>query len=242
MRKPHIHIFQHDAAVGAGHIADWISRNRLPVTYTRFFNDDPLPDVNQLDWLIVLGGDMGVFDYDRFPWLYEEKRCIEKAIGINKVVLGICLGAQIIAEVLGTRVYKTRFPEIGWFEVEVPKEAAKSPIIADIQRKFMAFHWHEDTFDLPSGAIRLGSTKACLNQGFIHDDRVVGIQFHPECRAEEVRVLIEQFRHEFIDGIYVQSPEAILSAQHHYTQMHAALDQILDNILNRVVQSELMPA
>jgi GMP synthase-like glutamine amidotransferase len=236
MKKPHIHIFQHDPSVGAGFITDWIRHWRFGVTCTQFYNNDPLPDVNRFDWLIVLGGNMGVFDYDSFPWLYEEKRCIEAALTRHKKIIGICLGAQIIAEVLGARVYRARFPEIGWFPVEIPKDAMKSPILSQTHRKITGFHWHHDTFDLPDGSIRFGSTKACLNQGFIYEDHVIGIQFHPECRQEEVRMLIEQSRYECIGGMYVQSPDAILATQNHFTSMHAFLNQILDNILNYEVQ------
>jgi GMP synthase (glutamine-hydrolysing) len=231
MRKLRFQIFQHDPMVGPGYIGTWLGQSGYRSATTRFFLDEPLPALRQLDGLIILGGGMGVYDYDRFPWLYEEKRCIEQAIKQHKIVLGICLGAQLIAEVMGARIFKTRYPEIGWHPVELSREARATPILQNLPRKFNALHWHEDAFDLPEGAIRLGSSRACLNQGFVKDGHIVGIQFHPETQPEDVRLYVEQSRRGNHQGAYVQPHEEILSTARFYPTMHQTLARILENVV-----------
>lgn len=234
MKRPRIHLFQHDPTVGPGYIASWLRQKGFGFSTTRFFMDEPLPQVKQFDWLIILGGSMGVYDYDRYPWLYEEKRRIEQAINQCTIVLGICLGAQLIAEVMGARIFKTRCPEIGWHPVELSKESKATPLLRAVPRKFTTFHWHEDAFDLPDGSIRLGSSRGCLNQGFVFADRVIGLQFHPETLLEDVRIYVEQARHERFNGarecVYVQTSEQILAMEENYNCMHRALGQILENL------------
>jgi GMP synthase-like glutamine amidotransferase len=228
MRKKRIHIFQHDPAVGAGYVSQWIEYKGHLATITRFFNDDPLPDIAEIDWLIICGGSMGVYDYDQYPWLYEEKRCIEAAIQSHKVVVGLCLGAQLIAEVMGARIYKSKYPEIGWFPVELSTEMIKSPWGKGMVKKVDAFHWHEDNFDLPESAIRLGSSEGCLNQGFVFSDHVLGIQFHPESTPEGVRLLVEQAGHDYLTSRYTQPPETLVNDAHGFESMHKFLGDMLD--------------
>src|SRR2546428_2396131 len=114
-----IHYFQHVPFEGLGCIEDWANRKSHVLSSTRFFEKHTLSDLKTIDWLIVMGGPMGVYDESEYLWLKEEKEFIKKAIDANKVVIGICLGSQLIAEVLGAKVYKNKFTEIGWFPVEV---------------------------------------------------------------------------------------------------------------------------
>ena len=112
-----IHYLQHVPFEGLGSIESALKEGGHSISVTRLFSDDPLPDISAFDWLIVMGGPMGIKDEDEYSWLRTEKEFIKKTIQTGKVVLGICLGAQLIAEVLGARVYKNKYREIGWFDI-----------------------------------------------------------------------------------------------------------------------------
>lgn len=143
-----IHYLQHVPFEDLGMIADWIDENGYHSRVSRLYQGEALPNVNDIDWLIVMGGPMGVYDEDQYPWLVDEKRCIERAIAKGRVVLGICLGAQLIANVLGARVYPHTRKEIGWFPITLTREGAQSPLFTELPSPFEVFHWHGDTFDL----------------------------------------------------------------------------------------------
>lgn len=146
--------------------------------------DGPLPDM-----LVVMGGPMGVGDEDAHPWLAPEKRLIAAAVGAGRLVLGVCLGAQLLADVLGAPVSRNPEPEIGWFSVRPTREASGSPLFGPMPAEFVALHWHGDTFGIPAGAARMAESDACANQAFEYGDRCVGLQFHLEAGADEVRAL-----------------------------------------------------
>ena len=162
---------------------------------------------------------MSVHDEDLFPWLRAEKELIAAAIREEKKVLGICLGAQLIAEVMGGRVYPNPQKEIGFWAVEWTEDAREHcPNLAGdpgggsgLAGGDVFFHWHGETFDLPPGARLLASTEACLNQGFLLGDNVLGLQFHPEVTPEIVRAMVGNEGHELVDGPYIQTREEILA-------------------------------
>jgi len=112
------------------------------VAYTRFYEAHQLPGIDDIDWLIVMGGPMGVYDESFYPWLVEEKAFIKQAIEHNKTVLGICLGSQLIAEVLGAKVYPNKQKEIGWFDITLSETAARHPLFENFENQFPVFHWH----------------------------------------------------------------------------------------------------
>ncbi|MCF7818860.1 MAG: type 1 glutamine amidotransferase [Kiritimatiellales bacterium] len=180
-----LHYLQHVPFEGLGMIEDWAKAHGAEISSSQLFNGDPLPDLGSFDWLVIMGGPMGIYDHDEHPWLIAEKAFIRSAIDSGKTVLGICLGAQLIADVLGAKVYPGPQKEIGWFPI---KRAAGTPDL--IPEELTVFHWHGDTFDIPDGAIRLASSAACKNQGFIYGDRVVALQFHLETTEESMEALI----------------------------------------------------
>ena len=132
------------------------------------------------DWLLVMGGAMNADEEARYPWLAGEKRAIERAIAARKRVIGICLGSQLIARVLGAKVTRNRDTEIGWFPIERAEGAEASAVGRALPARAEVFHWHGDTFALPAGAVQLARSAACEQQGFVYDDRVLALQFHPE--------------------------------------------------------------
>jgi len=192
--------------------------------------DEALPSIQEFDWLIILGGDMGVHDEAAFPWLMREKALIKAAIQSNKRILGICLGAQLIAHVLGAGVKKNRYTEIGWFPV-TPLHSIKETMLSEvITGPVDVFHWHGDTYDIPDGSIAVAESKACPNQGFVYGKRVVGLQFHPEITKEAAGAFFQDCGQSIEDGPYIQSPAEILSNERGFAQSRMIMAAVLDAI------------
>jgi GMP synthase-like glutamine amidotransferase len=212
----HAHLFQHVPFEGLGSIGPWLEARRAVVTATRFFEDADLPEAESLDLLVVMGGPMSVNDEELHPWLLAEKRFIAQAIRRGKAVLGVCLGAQLIAAALGARVYPHAEKEIGWFPIYSQPSPQAFPGEAVPSFRFPAeslvFHWHGETFDLPTGAVHLAWSQACLNQAFQYGRTVVGLQFHLEMTLRTVRELVDDGRDELVPARCIQSEVEILSA------------------------------
>ena len=205
-----VHVFEHVPFEGLAGIDPWLKRHGYSISRTRVWLNDPIPDVDTIDWLIVMGGSMGVHDEATNPWLKPEKRFIEQAIRREKKVLGICLGAQLIADVLGARVYPHKNREIGWFPVTLTSQGVNSRWFQSIAYgPFVPFHWHTDTFDLPAGSVHLASSEGCDNQAFSYDDHILALQFHLDSTAESINQLILHCPGELAPGPYVQSAEEI---------------------------------
>jgi GMP synthase (glutamine-hydrolysing) len=225
-----IHFLQHVPYEGLGSIADWIKKNSHILSATRLYKNEILPDPFDLDFLIIMGGPMGIYEEKKYSWLKEEKIFIEKALEANKKVLGICLGAQLIADVLGAKVYKNRYREIGWFPVRLTKQGRNSRLLDNIPSGLMVFHWHSDTFDIPDNAIHLFENDACRNQGFQYGNNVIGIQFHLEVEKADITRWFtlpdDNEYHNGNDEPYVQSKEEIFSYNHYYN-VNRYMDEIL---------------
>ena len=204
------HYLQHVPFEGLGSIEPWFEAAGYEITHTRFFESTRLPSVDDVQFLVVMGGPMSVNDEDRFPWLVAEKQFIRRAVGSGKPVLGVCLGAQLIASALGARVYPHHCKEIGWFPVSAV--AADGSGLFCFPPQLDAFHWHGETFDLPSGAVRLARSEGCENQAFQLGRCVIGLQFHLETTPATARELVANGRDELSPGRYVQSETEILQA------------------------------
>ncbi len=162
-----------------GTIAQTLAAVGVPYRYVDVFRNAPVPrSEKDLGGLIVMGGPMGVYESDRYPFLKNEQELIRRVAGAGLPVLGICLGSQLIASAFGGKVYPGPRKEIGWHPVEVT--APGDSLTADLPRRFMGFHWHGDTFDLPSGAVRLFQSDLYQNQGFRCGQNVLALQFHCE--------------------------------------------------------------
>ena len=225
-----IHYLQHVLFEDLAIIKVWAERRDYSISRTLLFNNEPLPDENHFDWLIVMGGPMNIYKDDKYPWLIEEKKFIEKAIANQKIVLGICLGAQLIADVLGSTVYKNEYKEIGWFSVSLTQESRKSTLFNALPDEFTAFHWHGDTFNLPDGVIRIAENEGCTNQAFEYNDRVIGLQFHLESSIESINMLIQNCGDEIVEGKYIQTPDEILSMKHNIQETNRLMDLLLDKM------------
>lgn len=186
-----IHYFEHVAYEGLDRIAAWTQARHHQMSVTRFHAGDALPSVQSYDALIVMGGPMGVYEADRYPWMKPEIAAIAAAIHAGKPVLGICLGSQLIAAALGAKVYPHTEKEIGWWPVEFLPKAAESPLRVFGSQATM-FHWHGDTFDLPSGAELLASSAACRHQAYRWKEHVLALQCHPEVSAETITRWVQE--------------------------------------------------
>ncbi len=154
-----VHVFQHVPFEGLGAIEPWLAARNAQITWSRFFADAAIPSVRDYEWLIVMGGPMSVNDEAKLPWLRDEKRAIVAAIDAGKTVLGVCLGAQLIANACGAAVTANREREIGWWPIERVAGADAHPIGRAFPARADVFHWHGETFELPRGAVQLARSE-----------------------------------------------------------------------------------
>ena len=224
----HIHWLQHVPFEGLGIIENWAAANGHTLSSTRFWKGDELPTPDSMDMLIVMGGPMGVNDEAEYPWLQQEKAFIRQTVEKERVILGICLGAQLLASVCGASVYAHREKEIGWFPVTL-NSSAPAWVKNIIPSEYMVFHWHGDTFEIPQTAELICSSTACKNQGFVVGDRIIGLQYHPEMTSEGVAVLADNCRNELISSTWVQSEPQILEGRHHLITANTIMERLLDH-------------
>ncbi len=222
-----VHHLQHVPFENLGSIKTVLKKNGHTMSSSHLYKGDNLPSVNDLDLLIVMGGPMSVSDENIYPWLKAEKQFIKEAIKYGKKVLGICLGAQLIAEVLGAEVHKNKYREIGWFNVKKTEEAAQTVLSNILPDGFEAFHWHGDTFEIPAGAIHIAQSEACKNQGFIFDNRVLALQFHLETTTESAEALLKNCRDELDGSKYVQNEKEIYSDREKFLKINSVMTSVL---------------
>lgn len=230
-----IHYLQHVPFEGLGYIGEWAGEKGCTVTRTKLFEGENLPDEAGFDCLVVMGGPMGVDDVSKYAWLKTEKRFIEQTIQTGKQVLGICLGAQLIAQVLGARVFGNNEKEIGWYPVTAAETAGQSQMGWVFPQMFHAFHWHGDTFDLPDGAVHLAQSEACRHQAFSYGGNVLALQFHLESTRESINLLVENCGDELVPGDYIQSEEIIRGQAERIEPSNDLMKTILEKIAARCV-------
>ncbi len=228
-----VHWLQHVPFEGLGSIQPWLEARSCQISCSRLYAGDALPRPQDFDWLIVMGGPMNVDDVAHYPWLAAEIELIRKTLARDQTVLGICLGAQLMARALNAEVHPQNASEIGWFEVKLTELTAQSPLFADFSPTFPAFHWHGDSFAMPAGAGHMARSVACKNQAFVYGARAVGLQFHLETTSESAAALIEYCADELQPDDYVQSAAQIMSQPERF----AELNRLMDALLNRLAQA-----
>ena len=203
-------ILQHVPFEGPAGIAPWLEARGARLQTTRLWAGDEPPAPESVDMVVAMGGPMSVNDERELPWLVGEKRCVAAAVRRGVPVLGMCLGAQLIASALGARVYPHRHKEIGWYPV-TPTPAGGMSRWFQFAREgpFPAFHWHGDTFDLPPGSLHLARSMACENQAFSYGEHVLALQFHVDSTSESIDQLILNCPEDLRPGPYVQSAEEL---------------------------------
>jgi GMP synthase-like glutamine amidotransferase len=227
------HVLQHAPFEDLGSIRDWLQRRDACVTTTRFFESPVLPAVSSLDLVIALGGPMSVNNEKDLPWLVSEKRFVAEAVSSGKAVLGICLGAQLIANALGGLVYPGPEKEIGWFSVHAEPRSPDSFALPD---SHTVFHWHGETFDLPPGARLLASSAACRNQAFQVGPRTIGLQFHLEITPGGADALITNCRHELTPQRFVQTEGQLRAVPDGaYAGINTLMEEVLEYLVRHAV-------
>jgi GMP synthase-like glutamine amidotransferase len=221
-----VHYLQHVPFENLASMQGWFARHSEAITGTHFYRQTTLPPVDSFDWLVIMGGPMGVADSATYPWLEAELAFIREAIDGGKTVLGICLGAQLIAAALGAWVGTNPQREIGWF----PLEANAEHPLATLLDGCTAFHWHGDSFAIPPGAMHLASSEACRNQAFALHNRVFGLQFHLETTEESARALLHHCGDELDGSRYVQSGERILADSQRFAAINGTMTDVLELI------------
>jgi len=224
-----IHYLQHVPFEKLGVIETWAEENKHTVTETRLFENTDFPLQESFDWLFVMGGPMNIYEEKTYPWLREEKKFIQDTIKHGKHVMGICLGAQLIADVCGAKVFSNKYSEIGWFPVANDRSEKHPEWVRSLSSEFQAFHWHGDTFEIPEGAASFLASEACAHQGFYMDGgRIIGLQCHFELEAKGVHALIAECYDGEKPGPFVQDKEEIRNAHDYFENAHAQLFLILD--------------
>ncbi len=206
----HIHYFQHDHFEDLGFIADWATEHNFTTSVTRFDIKQEFPSHDEYDWLVVLGGKMGVYESDQYDWITPEIEFIRAAIQKGKIVIGICLGSQMVANALGAKVYKNTEPEMGFFPITFNSDARKDSIFKHFPAELNSMHMHFDIFDLPTGAICMASSEVTPCQAFRYGENVFALQFHFEVTEANAANFIQEITPEIVMGRLVQQPPEML--------------------------------
>jgi GMP synthase-like glutamine amidotransferase len=221
-----VHVLQHAPFEGLGSIERWLAERAAVVTTTRLFDAPRFPDPGSFDLLIALGGPMSVNDERSLPWLAPEKRFVAAAVHAGRRVLGICLGAQLLASALGAEVRPGPHREIGWFEVRAAPPRPGGLRLPEVAR---VFHWHGQTFDLPAGALWLAESDGCKNQAFQLGTGVVGLQFHLEMTPASVDAMLAHCSGELAQpGVFIQSEAELRGTP---PERYAAAQRVMDDVL-----------
>ncbi|MDB5106648.1 MAG: Glutamine amidotransferase class-I [Fibrobacteres bacterium] len=239
LRPLRVQVFQHVPFEGLGSMEPWFRERGHSLSHVRLFAGESAQGPGpQPDWIVVMGGPMGVHDEAAYPWLREEKRALEAAVKRGAAVLGICLGAQLLAHALGAQVSPNREKEIGWYPVDLSPEAAKTWLGRVFPPRFTPFHWHGDTFGIPRGAVALGRSEACSHQGFLYGDNALALQFHPEVTAESLSGLMEHCGSELATagtskGRHVQDADTLRAGLANAKELNAMMAQACERLENR---------
>lgn len=205
-------VLQHVAHELLGTLNPLLKRAGFRIRYVNFArHPDAQPTLDGYDGLVILGGPMSVNDAGRLPYLTAEMKLIEAALVRNIPVLGICLGAQLIAKTLGAAVYPTREKEIGWYDVSPTDQACGDPLVRTFAATEKIFQWHGETFDIPRSTRHLAVSSLCANQAFRYGDTVYGFQFHLEVDEPMIQrwLRVAENRREVTTLSSVRTPECI---------------------------------
>lgn len=227
----HIHYFQHDHFEDLGYIGDWAKKQNFATSVTRFDINPQLPKMEDFDWLVVLGGKMGVNDSQEYPWITEEIAFIRRAIEKGKTVIGICLGSQLVASALGAKVYKNTEPEMGFWPVKFLPAASIDPVFRHFPSEISAVHMHFDTFTIPGGAINMANSQITQCQAFRKGENVFCFQFHFEITPQNAALFIRETEPELVAGRYTQSPDQMLSSVSCLAENNMIFEKVLDQIM-----------
>ena len=240
-----IHALYHVDFEELSYIKQWADNRGHRITVTRFYENDPLPAQDSFDWLVVMGGPMSIHDESDFQWLADEKTFIQQSINDGKTVIGVCLGAQLIADSLGAKVAPSGIKEVGWLPIQLTEQGLAHPLLADLPRnEFTVFHWHGDGFECPKGATPIATSHTWANQGFIYqtpkhaelDTWVIGWQCHFEVTNKSMVDMVSHGQ-TYIQEAMIDYPDSVQAADEilalgdtYMTDNNAWLSTMLDKL------------
>jgi GMP synthase (glutamine-hydrolysing) len=227
-----IQLIEHDPEdFSRTNITLWATEKKYQLKQIFICNNEALPALDSFDWLMIMGGSQHAWDIANYPWIQAEKDFLLQALGANKIVVGVCFGAQLLAEALGGRIFSAKHKEIGWHDVKLNSEGRTSFLFNQIPDAFTTFHWHSDHFSLPNGCIPLASSKATENQAFVcRQQPVVGLQFHPEYTLDMVRYYARNYSQDWLIDTYVQDGPAVLARTDELPGTYTLMKVLLNNI------------
>lgn len=229
-------VFQHVAAEPLGTLDPLIRRRGHRIRFVNFErNPDAQPDVERYKGLVVLGGPMNVEDQARRPHLRTELAAIERMLELGRPVLGICLGAQLLAHALGATVKRQRTPEIGWHPVRTTEAGRADPVLSPLGDAAPVFQWHGCHFEVPATAVHLARSDACEQQAFRYGANAYGFQFHLEMNPPLIErwLATPAYRRE-LEQLAGSQDEARIrtDTRRHIAGMQARADAVFNNFLD----------
>ena len=235
-----LHYLQHVPFENPGSILTWAKENDHVITNTQLYQNASLPKQQDFDWLVVMGGPMNIYEEEKYPWLAVEKAFIREAIASGKVIIGLCLGGQLIADAIGGKVTQNPYKEIGWFPIRLSEAARLSPLFSFFPEQSIVFQWHGDTFSvLPEDAECIAESQACKHQAFIYKKRVFAFQYHMENTPDIIEGLVENCKEEMVPDLYVQTPEELLAHPEYIEQNNKWMNQFLEQLEKMYRKGEL---
>jgi len=223
------HIVQHVRFEGPAAIAEWLAVESAEIQFSHMYGKYDFSDPKASDIIVVMGGPMSINEVDIYPWIREELAFLRAAIDSGVRLLGVCLGAQMIAAALGSRIFPCAQKEIGWFPI---RGVNGGEGVLSLPSEATVLHWHGETFDLPDGAVRLASSALCENQAFQFGERTIGLQFHLEMNPLAVGRMISNCGDDLVPAEYVQSEDEIRKlTDRHYTGANSLMGKVLDYLL-----------
>lgn len=218
-------VFQHDPYDGPGYLGEAFLRRGANLTTIRLDRNETVPDIAQYDMLLVMGGTMNVYQEEKYPWLVEETQAIRQAVEADKAVLGVCLGGQLLAKALDAPVQLGAATEIGLIPITLTEAGESDPLFEGLT-PVEAVEWHDDTFDIPTGAVALARSQGCANQGFRFGPRAYGLQFHPEVSPAMLAQWIKAASSQQIDRSSFQR-----AVESKAPTLQAQAERLIDNLI-----------